>query len=170
MSGRHCIDANVFITAWYINYPPHILSSLWKRIAECRNDIEIIKPVFDEIEPISSSDLKLSTDEKRAKYPLRIWLEEANFPVPRIDNEVNRLSLVLEREYEISNESKGAGQVDITLIAYAKVMKKTVVTLESQQPQKPGKKSNYKIPLICREQHVDCISFVTMLAQLGIRI
>ncbi|GAF96809.1 unnamed protein product, partial [marine sediment metagenome] len=139
------------------------MSSLWKHIAEYRDDIVLIKPVFDEIEPISSSDLKLSKHKKRLKYPLRIWLEEANFPVPNVSDEVNNVSLGLEREYETSNESKGAGQVDITLIAYARVMKKTVVTFEAPQPQKPGKKSNYKIPLICQEQDVNCIDFITML-------
>ena len=76
----------------------------------------------------------------------------------------------MEQEYETSNESKGAGQVDITLIAYAMVMRKTVVTLEALQPQKPGKKYNYKIPLICQEQGVDCIDFITMLDLLDIRI
>ncbi len=130
----------------------------------------MIKPVFDEIEPISSSDLKLSRDKKREKYPLRLWLEEGNFAVPNVSDEVNNVSLGLEREYETSNESKGAGQIDITLIAYAKVIKKTVVTFEALQPQKPRKKSKYKIPLICQEQDVDCINFIKMLDQLDIRI
>ena len=61
-------------------------------------------------------------------------------------------------------------QNDIALIAYAKNESKTVVTLEAQQPQKPGKKCNYKIPLVCDEQKVDCISFITMLERLGIEI
>ena len=68
------------------------------------------------------------------------------------------------------NNPKGANQNDITLIAYAKVKEKTVVTFEEEQPQKPGKKKNYKIPLICNEQGVECIKFVTMLDRLGIRI
>ena len=58
----------------------------------------------------------------------------------------------------------------MTLIAYAKIMDKTVVTFEGEQPQKPGKKSNYKIPLICREQNVECIDFIKMLQCLDIRV
>ncbi len=170
MSGQYCVDANIFITAWYIHYPPRIFSPLWKQIAECRDDIVLIKPVFDEIEPISSSDFKLYRDKKREKYPLRIWLEEGNFSVPNISVEVNAVSLALEREYETSNESKGAGQIDITLISFAKIMRKTVVTFEVLQPQKPGKKYNFKIPLICQEQGVDCNNFITMLDQLDVRI
>ncbi len=170
MSGKYCVDANVFITAWYISYPPRIFPPLWDQIAQHRADIVLIKPVFDEIEPIPSSDRELAINEKKGKYPLRVWLEESRFAVPNMSDEVNAVSLDLEREYETDNTSKGAGQIDITLIAYAKEKKKTVVTLEEEQPQKPGKKYNYKIPLICQEQGVDCIDFITMLDQLNIRI
>ena len=170
MSGKYCADANIFITAWYKSYPPRIFSPIWNQIALHRNDIVLIKPVFDEIEPIPSSDRKLAIDTIKEKYPLRVWMEETRFAVPDISDEVNAVSLDLEREYETDNDSKGAGQIDITLIAYAKLTGKTVVTLEAEQNQKPGKKFNYKIPLICQEQGVDCITFIDMLDQLDIRI
>ncbi len=159
-----------YITAWYINYPPRVAISqpLWNQIAQHQGDIVLLKPIFDEIEPIPSGS-KLTIEAKKQIYPLRVWLEESKFAVPDISNEVNAVSLELESEYETDNESKGAGQIDITLIAYAKVTRKTVVTLESPQPQKPDKKYNYKIPLICHEQKVDCINFVTMLDQLNLR-
>ena len=51
-----------------------------------------------------------------------------------------------------------------------KVKEKIVVTCEEEQTQKPGKKKNYKIPLICNEQGVEWIKFVTMPDRLGIRI
>ncbi len=173
MSGQYCVDANVFITAWYdryIGYPPRIFPSLWKQLSECRSDIVLIKPIFDEIEPISPPDKKLSIEKKREKYPLRVWMEENQFDVTDINDETKAVSLDLEKEYEINSESKGAGQNDITLIAYAKIMDKTVVTFEAKQPQKPGKKSNYKIPLICQEQDVACINFIDMLDSLNIRV
>ncbi len=147
-----------------------IFHPLWDQIAQHRADIVLIKPVFDEIEPISSSDRKLAIDKKKEKYPLRVWLEESRFAVPDVSNEINAVSLDLEREYETDNESKGAGQIDITLIAYAKITGKTIVTLESPQPQNPAKKSNYRIPLICQELGVDCITFIEMLDQLDLRI
>lgn len=49
-------------------------------------------------------------------------------------------------------------------------MNKTVVTFEREQTQKPAKKSNYKIPLICRDQEVCCINFVKMLQNLKIKV
>ncbi len=170
MSGNYCIDANVFLTTWYISYPPHILGPLWDSITESKDSIEIIKPVFDEIEPISAQDIKQSIDKKKGKYPLRMWLESVGFPIPVIDDDVNHLSLLLEREYEVSPLTKGANQIDITLIAYAKVYNNIVVTLEAPQPNKPGKKSNYKIPLICKEKDVKCVDFIKMLNELDISI
>ena len=170
MSGKYCVDANIFITAWHISYPPRIFSPLWDQIAQHQPDIVLIKPVFDEIAPIPYSDRKLTIVEKKVKYPLQVWMDESCFAVHEISDEVNAISLNLEREYETDNTSKGAGQIDITLIAYAKEMNKTVVTLEEKQNQKPGKKCNYKIPLICKELEVDCITFIEMLDRLNIRI
>jgi len=40
----------------------------------------------------------------------------------------------------------------------------------AEQRQPPAKKSNYKIPLICTEENVDCINFISMLENLEIRI
>ncbi len=33
MSGQYCLDANIFVTAWYKSYPRHIFSSLWEQIS-----------------------------------------------------------------------------------------------------------------------------------------
>ena len=101
---------------------------------------------------------------------MHVWLEENAFTATDIPDDIKIISLDLEKAYEINNSPKGVDQNDIALIAYAKNESKTVVTLEAQQPQKPGKKCNYKIPLVCDEQKVECISFITMLDRLGIKI
>lgn len=171
--SQYCVDANVFITAWHDGiggYTIEVFHSLWGKLAESKDEIILIKPIFAEIDPISSVDNKLTIDKKREKYPLRMWLQENNFVETPVNDDINSLSLELEREYEITDISKGAGQKDITLIAYAKIMNKTVVTLESVQMQKPDKKSKYRVPLICNEQNVKCINFVSMLKELNIQI
>lgn len=170
MSGQYCLDANIFISAWNSRYPLMVFPSLWEQLAQCRNDLVLIKPVFDEIDPVSSADTKMPLSKKREKYPLRVWMMENHFEATAITDEINAVSLELEKAYETNNDPKGANQNDITLIAYAKVEIKTVVTFEENQPQKPGKKNNYKIPLICDEQGVECIKFVTLLERLDIRI
>lgn len=170
MNDKYCVDANIFITAWNIYYPPHVFCTLWKQIAEHHNQIVLIKPIFDEIDPISSSDQKLSEEAKKGKYPLRIWMEDNHFTAAPVADSVRAASLSLEMEYETNDNPKGANQNDITLIAYAKMEGKIVVTFEDKQKQKPGAKCNYKIPLVCDEQGVECIKFVEMLDRLGIRL
>lgn len=170
MSGKYCLDANILIDAWHKSYPPRIFHPLWKQIALNKHKIELIKPIFNEIEPIQSSDRRLSIKDKKVKYPLRVWLEENRFSVTEINHKVNTLSLELEKKYETDNTSRGAGQIDITLIAYAKEMNKTIVTFEGEQKQVPKKKYNYKIPLICDELGVVWKTFIEMLDLLDIRI
>jgi len=149
------VDSNVFITAWDQDYPPSTFPSLWKVLAKHHGDIVLIKPIYDEINSVSD---------------LHMWLMEKSFNETVIDELIEEESLCLEGEYKIDDGPKGANQTDIKLIAYAKIMQKTVVTLEEEQIEKPKKKKNYKIPLICYEQGVKCIRFVEMLNSLGIRI
>ncbi|WP_424946040.1 DUF4411 family protein [Candidatus Spongiihabitans sp.] len=170
MNGKYCVDANVFITPWCTSYPINTFPTLWKQIAQHRNDIILIKPIYDEIEPISSIDNKLSQPEKKDKYPLRTWLTKNNFPEYPINDNINLLSLSMEQEYQIDDKSNGADQNDMLLIAYAKIMDQIVVTFEAYQKPKPNKKSNYKIPLICEEKKVNCISFIDMINALGIKV
>ncbi|MEA1994983.1 MAG: DUF4411 family protein [Campylobacterota bacterium] len=167
---NYCVDANIFIAAWHDNYPINIFPSLWKEFANKKNEIILIKPIFDEIEPISFSDNRLDIAKKRTRYPVRMWLIENGFTETSIDDDINKTSLELEKEYEINDISKGTGSKDILLISYAKEKNKTVVTLEGNQLQKPKEKYKYKIPLVCQEQDVGCINFVQMIDGLGIRI
>lgn len=155
MSGRYCLDANVFITCWNETYPINIFPSLWEQIAQHQSDIILIKPIYDQI--IVKED------------PLTKWLKENRFFSTSIDDETESLSLEWEGKYQIREESKGVDEEDIKLIAYAKRESKIVVTLEKKQDKDPSrKKYNYKIPLVCSEEKVPCINFVEMIDDLGI--
>ncbi len=166
----YCVDANIFIASWNSHYPIRIMPSLWEKIANHRDSIILIKPIFDEIDPVSPTDKKLPQTEKDNKYPLRMWLEGNNFDGTAIDDETKRTSLELGKIYQTDEISKGASQNDVTLIAYAKIKNEAVVTFEAKQKQVPDRKSNYKIPLICEENDVECINFIEMLGNLGIKI
>lgn len=155
MSGRYCLDANVFITCWNETYPINIFPSLWEQIAQHQSDIILIKPIYDQI--IVKED------------PLTKWLKENRFFSTSIDDETESLSLEWEGKYQIREESKGVDEEDIKLIAYAKRESRIVVTLEKKQDKDPSrKKYNYKIPPVCSEEKVPCINFVEMIDDLGI--
>ena len=166
----YCVDTNVFITAWYVTYPPRIFPSLYREMeSKLPNKIILIKPIFDEIEPISGS--KKSAEELRKEHPVRFWLkEQMGIDETPIDDNVKQKSLELMSKYKTEESAKGASENDIKLIAYASIHSHTVVTLESEQKQKPNSKSNYKIPLICKIENVECIDFIEMLNQCGIKV
>ena len=169
---KYCLDANIFITAWEENHPFDIFPGLWPQLAESKDKVVLIKPIFDEIELCNSNDRKkLTPAEPKEKYPLRNWLEENQFEATKTDKgQINETALTLEIIYETKDKGKGASKNDIMLIAYAKEEDNTVVTMESPQSQKPAKLSNYKIPLICGEQGVECIRFIDLLRELEIQV
>jgi len=139
MKGRFCVDANIFIAAWNTYYHKKIFHSLWDELAERKAKIILIKPIYDEIDPISDNDKRKSQDEKRKKYPLQMWLIENRLTETSIDSRVEKLSLELEEKYETDKDSRGANQQDIKLIAYAKMVNSPVVTFEKQKGR-PSKK------------------------------
>jgi hypothetical protein len=140
-----------------------VFSTLWEQLSIRYDQLVLLKPIFDEIDPADAGVHQLSPSEYAIRYPLRYWVERSGLIIETVTDEINIESLKLERKYEISNISKGASQIDITLIAYAKITGLTVTTLEAQQPQRPGSSSKYKIPLICQDEGVSCINFVELL-------
>ncbi|MEM7183119.1 MAG: DUF4411 family protein [Spirochaetota bacterium] len=170
MSQKYFPDANTFLAGWHIYYPPKVFARLWQELEKKTEEIAILQPIMKEIEPKSSNYGKLSDTKKEEHYPIRRWIEKTGFSIKQIGSEVEALSIELEKEYQIHEQSKGANQTDILLISYAKFHQGTVVTYEAKQPNRPGKKENYKIPLICKEQGVECLTFIEMITKLNIQI
>lgn len=154
--GKFCLDTNIFISAWNVYYPIDVFPNLWSQLVENKEKLEVIKPIQEELQ--------------KGDDDLWKWFEAQSFTVYDLNNDVEKQSLNLEGKYETRINSKGAGSIDIKLIAYAKYHKKTVVTLEKRQIEKPDKFHNYKIPLICQEESVECIDLVTLLRRLGIKL
>ena len=165
----YCIDANVFITAWNVTYPPDVMPSLYRQLENnSSNNIIFIKPIFDEIEPVFG---RTKREDLEKYHSVRLWLQEKlQIQATPINDDVEQLALDLMNKYETDTHPKGANSEDIKLIAFAFLNQHTVVTLEAEQKEPPKKKSKYKIPLICQHEQVACIDFVELLRQLGITI
>ena len=165
----HCIDANVFITVWHVTYPREIFPTLYREMDnKLPGNIILIKPVFDEIEPVSG---RKETQRLKQEHPVRMWLkEDMGINETPIDDKVRQKALELMAKYETDEHSRGADEKDVTLIAFALLSNHTVVTLEAEQKQPPAKTSNYKISLICQIENVECISFVELLGRCNIRV
>ena len=138
MSANYCMDASAFIAAWNVSHPIDVFPSLWSQLVNRRDDMVLIKPIFDEIDPIKDRS-------KTDKYSLRMWMISKQFKSIPVDFIEDR-ALELERKYQIRNNSKGVGRNDLKLIAYAKLCRKTVVTEEGKQPGKPVNLKKNTIP------------------------
>ena len=165
----YCIDANVFITVWHKLYPRAVFPTLYEEMERrLPGNIILIKPIFDEIEPVSGNP---SREDFRKKYPLRLWMKnKLNVQETPIHTDIKHKGLELMNRYETDNNSKGAGDTDILLVAFSSLNNHTIVTLEADQKQAPSKKSNYKIPLICRRENIQCIDFVELLRRCNITV
>ena len=170
MEAHYCIDASAIIAAWNESHPIDVFPGLWPQLVAHRTNMVLIKPIFDEIDPISQQDRNMRKREKTDKYPLRMWMIDNQFVAIFVDEFIESRALELEREYQVKSNSKGVSENDLKLIAYAKLYNKTVVTEEGKQPEKPKKKCDYKIPLVCDEQGVKYINFVEMLRRLSIKV
>lgn len=170
MSGRFVCDASAFIAAWNIHYHMQIFPSLWEEIGRNKSEIILIKPIYDEIDPVSASDKNKSVAELQDKYPLRMWMNKSHFVETEMDSASKQISLQLESKYEVDSSATGASQKDVALIAFAYEHQKVVVTYEEMQDPAPVKKSRYRIPLICKSEEVECIKFADMLKLLNIKI
>ena len=93
MSGRYCLDANVFITGWNDTYPIKNFPSLWEQIAQHQSNIILIEPIYNQI--IVKKD------------PLTEWLKKNHFFSTSIDDETEKLSLKWEGKYQITGQSRG---------------------------------------------------------------
>ncbi len=123
MSGKYCLDSNIFIGNWGAIYPIDVFPSLWNQISKHQSSIILLKPICDEIRDGS----------------LLHWLKENLFFPVSIDDETEKLSLCWEKE------PKGVSQNDLTLIAYAKRNDEIVVTHEGDQADnRPKKNTNTK--------------------------
>ena len=169
---KYCMDADIFIGSWNDKYKPSIFPTLWGELFNAKNSFSIIKPIYDEIDPISATDIKkLTPEELKEKHPLRSWLQQLQLTPKSIAQKIDHYSLLLEEKYETKPQGKGAGENDIKLIAYAKHHNGCVVTSEAKQNlQQSMPTCNYKIPLICELEHVQCINFIEMLEELKIKI
>ncbi len=163
----YCLDSNIFITAWDDHYPIQIqeFGKLWDRLAILKNAnrIILIDPMLKEIK---ANKLKKET------LPLRKWLEDNRFEGMSIDLEDKNFAFSLRREYQVKIPSKkhpkGVNFNDTILVAYAHNRRENhvVVTYEAKQPNYIEHQGTKKIPLVCKEKGVECITFVEMLKEL----
>ena len=162
--NKYCLDANVLITAWYSMYPIDLFPDLWELLASNKNQLVIPKNIYNEIKPYSSSS------KNENKDTLLDWMEEKEIRPEKVSdvpsNLIDTIALKMEKKYNTNDIGKGANKNDIYLIAFTMKHGYKLVTLEAIQREKPKEVKNYKIPLICQEESINCINFIEFLRHL----
>jgi len=164
---RYCVDSNIFITSWNKNYPPDLFSGVWSGLSSKKDQLVLIKPIFDEIDrPVDGDEKMMSPEAFRRKYPLFHWARN-HLDASPLDEGAGNLAAELRDRYDAGRGGSGVGLNDIMLVACAKHHGYPVVTLEKEQPNRPFQKNRYKIPAICKAEGVRCLnSFVDLLRDL----
>ncbi len=192
-SKSYTLDANFFITIATIHYPMSIFPALYEQLKEklpaCSTVLQVMlqEIKYKEADDPESTEVReesaiTSVNKKSYNYSesirsLKTWIESVGVSGVKIkDNSTDREiynSLISNYEPDVSDK-KSISANDLRMIAYAKENNITVVTYEKyQSPNTKNdikQKNRYKIPLVCHEEGVRCITAVEYFAELGIRI
>ena len=150
----YLLDTNVFISAYQFHYGFDFHPGFWEWLIQANNDGRVfsIKKVHDEI--------------SRHEDPLSEWAgyhKDTLFLAPPSDIELSLKQIpdYLYETYASSDVRDFLGKADYYLIAYALSNQFTVVTHEVHKPTK----AKIKIPKVCQNFKVECITPFEMLRQ-----
>jgi endo-alpha-1,4-polygalactosaminidase (GH114 family) len=155
MNNLYLLDANVFITANNLYYPIDRIPEYWKWIlAKAKNgQVKVPHAILDEI--VAGTN----------KGPLDIWIEE-NHNILLLEEDVNKESV----DYVIINGYLGQGEEffsddeieevgkDPFLIAYCLHEPSNRIVVTTEVSKDSLKRSNRKIPDVCKKLKAICIS------------
>lgn len=150
MSGRspvYCVDTSALIAAWDERYPIDTFPALWDALAELIQAGRLIAP--DEVEE----------ELKRKSQDLLDWIAEVGSPfVPSDQATLAGVTDILDRHERLVAAGKRASAADPFVITLARLRRATVVTEEYG-----GTATKPKIPFVCSDYGVTCISLLDML-------
>ena len=167
----YCLDSSAVFDAWMVLYKPNVFPGLYEELAtKLQSQGCLIDAIYDEIFK-DTNKWKQMTATEQANYPLRNWISNVA-QLPRIDSSsVDGLHDELESKYAPRPTiNSGVSSNDLRLIAYAKTNDMVVVTSEKHQKSKPKFLSGYRIPAVCEEESVTCLTLIKMFENLNIKI
>ena len=159
MPPKYCLDANILMTFYSSNYPYSVFPGLYKQLEEKIPDSSVI--------------LSNIFDQMRIDEALMAWLKSTGIKatkLPRKAKFVNLAEELIDKYKPNKRYTKGVDENDLKLVAYAKAEGLTVVTYESEQPNKPVILSKYQIPAVCEVEKVNWLPPISYLSELEISV
>ncbi|ADG81940.1 DUF4411 family protein [Thermincola potens] len=150
----YCIDTSALLHGWKRDYPPDIFKSLWDNLTELGQSNNLISP--DEV----------LLELKRGDDDLCAWMEEREYIFIEPDEEAQKVVAEIVNRFPdfVPEESHDGVWADPYVIAVAKVKNATVVT--GEKAVGPGAKRP-KIPNICQELGIECITLLELIRREG---
>lgn len=152
---KFSFDTSAFIEPWRRHYPFDVAESLWKHL-DTLGKSEVITAQQEVYEEIQNKDDDLARWMKTRKHFF-------SQPTEEVQNEVRTILKSHARLLSVTRNRSGA---DPWVIAQAKVINGAVVTYEVWDP----KRKNMKIPEVCHDLGIRCLTFVDFLRECRIRL
>lgn len=151
---RYSFDTSAFIEPWHRHYPPELFGPLWKHIDDLAKRGVVVA------QQAVSWEIQEKTDE------LAKWLEDREYFFRETTEQVQlRLREILKTHSRLLSATKNRSGADPLVIAQAQEINGSVVTYETWDENR----RNIKIPEVCHDLGIPCITFVEFMKESGIK-
>jgi hypothetical protein len=145
-----CVDTSGWLDGWRRYYPRDVFPSLWQNIEERVTGRDII----------ASEEVYVEVQKK--DDDLHEWMQQRKFMlIPANESIQRRVVKVLASYPRLVDTLKGRSQADPFAIATAVETESIVVTGESV-----GTATRPRIPFVCQQLGIRCITFLDMIREL----
>ncbi|MHB1033051.1 MAG: DUF4411 family protein [Pirellulales bacterium] len=149
----YSVDTSALLEAWVRHYPPDVFPTLWEQIEGLIGDGRLL--AIDEV----LRELERKADE------VHDWARRHGTMFVATDEAVmQRATEVLNQFSSLAEAQSQRGKADPFVIALAMERDLTVVTAEHSKPTRP------RIPDVCRQLQVPCISLIDLFRREGWRV
>ncbi len=148
----YVFDTSSLLEAWIRSYPPDLFPGLWERMDALARDGDLLVP--DEV----LNELKAKHDD------LLAWVKDRAdaMVVPASRAVMLEVQAILADHPHLTMTGTGRGRADPFVIALAAIRKCPVVTQEQG-----GTARKPRIPYVCGEQGVRCMTILDMIRAEG---
>ena len=152
--AKYSLDTSALIHSWQRAYPPDVFPSYWERFADC-----IAQGIV-----IATKEVLLELERK--DDDLHKWIKPREEMFLEIDDDLQSCVSALMAKYpKLVDERTSKSLADPWVCGLASVRRLTVVSEE-----KGGSAGRPKIPFVCQNEGIRCMTLLEFIRELGWRI
>jgi len=145
-----CVDTSGWLDGWHRYYPRDVFPSLWQNLEDSVSGCDII------------ASEEVYVEVQRKDDDLHEWMKQRKFMlIPANESIQRRVGDVLRTYPRLVDTLRGRSQADPFVIATAVETGSVVVTGESV-----GTATRPRIPFVCQQLGIRCITFLDMIREL----